>query len=117
MHQKGNDPFLAVVVDPVRTAAAGKVELGAFRTYPAGYTPPDAGPQLYQSIPRDKVEDFGVHANSYYELPVEYFKSSLDAHLLSLIWRRFWATTLAASPLLVVRAGVVCGLFIYLYFG
>jgi COP9 signalosome complex subunit 5 len=26
-----------VVVDPVRTMASGKVEIGAFRTYPEGY--------------------------------------------------------------------------------
>ncbi len=31
------DPYLAVVVDPVRTMASGKVEIGAFRTYPEGY--------------------------------------------------------------------------------
>ena len=28
------EPFLALVIDPHRTIAAGKVELGAFRTYP-----------------------------------------------------------------------------------
>ena len=32
--QKYQDPFLAIVVDPHRTIAAGKVEIGAFRTYP-----------------------------------------------------------------------------------
>lgn len=32
--QMYQDPFLAVVVDPHRTIAAGKVEIGAFRTYP-----------------------------------------------------------------------------------
>lgn len=34
MQQKFQDPFMAIVVDPHRTLAAGKVELGAFRTYP-----------------------------------------------------------------------------------
>jgi COP9 signalosome complex subunit 5 len=102
-YQKSNDPFLAVVVDPVRTSSAGKVELGAFRTFPDGYTPEAGAGAGYQSLPRDKIEDFGVHANSYYQLPVEYFKSSLDTTLLELIWRRFWASTLAASPLLAVR--------------
>ena len=29
-------------IDPVRTASSGKVTLGAFRTYPANYTPPNA---------------------------------------------------------------------------
>lgn len=32
--QQYQDPFLAIVVDPHRTIAAGKVEIGAFRTYP-----------------------------------------------------------------------------------
>lgn len=41
--------------------SAGKVELGAFRTYPKGYKPPDEVPSEYQSIPLNKVEDFGVH--------------------------------------------------------
>lgn len=35
MQQQFQEPFLAIVVDPHRTVAAGKVELGAFRTYPA----------------------------------------------------------------------------------
>ena len=38
-YQQHQEPFLAVVVDPVRTCASGKVDIGAFRTYPAGHTP------------------------------------------------------------------------------
>ena len=34
MQQQYQDPFLAIVVDPHRTIASGKVEIGAFRTYP-----------------------------------------------------------------------------------
>ena len=34
LNQQFQDPFVAVVIDPVRTSIAGKVELGAFRTYP-----------------------------------------------------------------------------------
>ena len=32
--QQYQEPFLAIVIDPHRTIAAGKVEIGAFRTYP-----------------------------------------------------------------------------------
>ncbi len=32
--QTYSEPFLAIVIDPHRTIAAGKVEIGAFRTYP-----------------------------------------------------------------------------------
>ncbi|CAE7482309.1 CSN5, partial [Symbiodinium necroappetens] len=76
-YQQHQEPFLAVVVDPVRTCASGKVDIGAFRTYPAGYSPPDEGPGEYQSIPLDKIEDFGVHCKQYYTLPIEIFKNSL----------------------------------------
>jgi hypothetical protein len=40
----------------------GKVEIGAFRTYPEGYKPPDEGPSEYQTIPLSKIEDFGEAA-------------------------------------------------------
>lgn len=52
---------MAVVIDPTRTVSAGKVEIGAFRTYPEGYKPPDDPVSEYQTIPLNKIEDFGVH--------------------------------------------------------
>ena len=60
------DPFVAIVVDPIRTISAGKVNLGAFRTYPKGYKPPDDNASEYQTIPLNKIEDFGVHCKQYY---------------------------------------------------
>ena len=63
---------MAIVIDPVRTISAGKVNLGAFRTYPKGYKPPDEGPGEYQTIPLNKIEDFGVHCKSYYRLDAKY---------------------------------------------
>ena len=55
---------MAIVIDPVRTISAGKVNLGAFRTYPKGYKPIEDGPSEYQTIPLNKIEDFGVHCKS-----------------------------------------------------
>jgi COP9 signalosome complex subunit 5 len=97
--QQFNDPFLAVVVDPVRSIGAGKVEIGAFRTFPEGYTTNSREASEWQSVPSDRVEDFGVHANCYYQLEMSFYKSSLDARLLDLQWRKYWVNTLAASPL------------------
>ncbi|KAI4490379.1 hypothetical protein M0802_010650 [Mischocyttarus mexicanus] len=34
LNQNYQDPFVAIVIDPVQTISAGKVCLGAFRTYP-----------------------------------------------------------------------------------
>ena len=107
IHQQWEDPFLAIVVDPVRTISAGKVDLGAFRTYPAQYKPRDEGPSEYQTIPASKIEDFGVHCKSYYPLEVSYFKSSLDASLLDLLWNKYWARALSTSPLVQSKEYVV----------
>ena len=100
LHQSYEDPYLAVVVDPVRTAAAGRVEVGAFRTYPAGYEPPESDGKdvSAKGVPRGKIEDFGVHHREYYALDVKVFKSSLDGVLLRSLWRSYWASTLCSFP-------------------
>ncbi|GJN26192.1 hypothetical protein PR202_gb14103 [Eleusine coracana subsp. coracana] len=90
LNQQFTEPFLAVVIDPTRTVSAGKVEIGAFRTYPKDYKPPDEPVSEYQTIPLNKIEDFGVHCKQYYSLDITYFKSSLDSHLLDLLWNKYW---------------------------
>lgn len=101
LNQTYQEPFLAIVIDPIRTAAAGKVEIGAFRTFPQGVKPPGATTSEYQTIPLNKIEDFGVHAEEYYTLSISFFKSSLDSHLLRLLWNKYWVSTLSSSPLLM----------------
>jgi len=102
--QMFSDPFLAVVIDPDRTISAGKVEIGAFRTYPENFKPTDSGSaDGYQTIPLAKAEDFGAHASRYYSLEVSHFKSSLDTHLLELLWNKYWVQTLSQSPLFTNR--------------
>lgn len=103
-NQQFQDPFVAIVIDPNRTISAGRVDIGAFRTYPANYKPPNASSSSeYQSIPLSKIEDFGVHANAYYPLKVEHFKSSLDERVLGMLWEKYWVATLSQSPLVVNR--------------
>lgn len=125
-NQQFQDPFVAVVVschfvpfspavsslywsqiDPNRTISAGKVDIGAFRTYPPSYTPPSAAASEYQSIPLNKIEDFGVHANQYYQLDVEVFTSVLDKELLGLLWNKYWVNTLSQSPLISVSGRLI----------
>ncbi|KAI1174159.1 JAB1/Mov34/MPN/PAD-1 ubiquitin protease-domain-containing protein [Nemania sp. FL0916] len=123
LQQKFNDPFVAVVIDPDRTISAGRVEIGAFRTFPEDYeavaipsstsmstsngngngngssSAPDGG----TSVPLAKADDFGAHASKYYSLEVSHFKSTLDTHLLELLWSKYWVQTLSQSPLLTNR--------------
>ncbi|KAI1287605.1 COP9 signalosome complex subunit 5 [Halotydeus destructor] len=100
LNQQFQEPFVAIVIDPVRTISAGKVNIGAFRTYPKGYKPPDEGPSEYQTIPLNKIEDFGVHCRQYYSLDISYFKSGLDHKLLDSLWNKYWVHTLSSSSLL-----------------
>jgi len=112
--QQFQDPFCAIVIDPDRTVSAGKVEIGAFRTYPQQYieekeksssksggggTDSDG----FQTIPLGKIEDFGAHAAHYYSLEVSHYKSSLDAKILEALWNKYWVQTLSSSPLISNR--------------
>jgi COP9 signalosome complex subunit 5 len=108
LNQSFQDPFVAIVVDPIRTISAGKVELGAFRTYPKDYKPANDGPSEYQSIPLEKIEDFGVHCKQYYPLEVSYFKSAMDKRLLDSLWNHYWVNTLSSS-LLITNAEYTTG--------
>ncbi|KAI6661647.1 COP9 signalosome complex subunit 5 [Oopsacas minuta] len=98
-NQMYQEPFVAIVIDPTRTAASGKVHLGAFRTYPEDYSPKEDAQSEYQSIPFEKIEDFGIHCKRYYPLNVSYFKSSLDSKLLDQLWNKYWVSTLTTNPL------------------
>lgn len=106
LQQKFNEPFVAVVIDPDRTISANKVEIGAFRTFPEGFTPGEGkggGGQDGGTVPMAKAEDFGAHASRYYSLEVEHFKSTLDSGLLESLWNKYWVQTLAQNPLLTNR--------------
>ena len=106
-NQTFTDPYLAIVVDPVRSQASGRVEIGAFRTYPEGYaennnrtgrrTGGSAG--VGDFVPSAKIEDYGVHKDKYYELPISIFKSTLDGQILKRLWDEYWASSFTTMPL------------------
>lgn len=110
MQQKYTDPFLAIVIDPDRTINVGKVEIGAFRTYPSDYKAAEQGAKAsgdsgagQQDVPLAKLSDFGAHASKYYSLSISHFKSTLDSRLLELLWQKYWVQTLSANPGLANR--------------
>ncbi|KAK6218036.1 Para-hydroxybenzoate--polyprenyltransferase, mitochondrial precursor (PHB:polyprenyltransferase) [Pestalotiopsis sp. IQ-011] len=112
LQQQFQEPFVAVVIDPDRTISAGRVEIGAFRTYPEGHKAepstvsggdPKDGISGGRSVPLSKTADFGAHASKYYSLEVSHFKSTLDASLLDLLWNKYWVQTLSQSTLFTNR--------------
>jgi len=97
-NQKYQDPWAAVVIDPKQTMSSGRVEIGAFRCYPPDYTPSDSKDSEWQYIPRERIEEFGVHAKMFYKMDIQVFKSNLDSKLFNLLWNKYWVKTLSSSP-------------------
>ncbi|KAL6451819.1 JAB1 COP9 signalosome complex subunit 5 [Candida maltosa Xu316] len=89
LNQGFQDPYLAIVVDPVRTLKSGKVDIGAFRTYPAGYNSTSGniggGGKKVGNLPKSKVKDFGSHSDKYYSLDIEIYASKFDEKVISLL--------------------------------
>jgi COP9 signalosome complex subunit 5 len=75
-----SDPFLAIVLDPIRSHIAGKVDIGAFRTCPEEAHPGfDGGDNI---IPEEKIKDFGLYFKQYYKLETSYYMNEKDSGLI-----------------------------------
>ncbi|ODQ62090.1 hypothetical protein WICANDRAFT_38082, partial [Wickerhamomyces anomalus NRRL Y-366-8] len=98
LNQQFQDPYLAIVVDPERTMANGKVEIGAFRTYTDEFVKSSklgtASNPVTQDIPSEKIQDFGLHSSKYYSLSVEIFRGHMDHLILKNLWNKFWISNL-----------------------
>lgn len=97
LNQNFQDPYLAIVVDPILTVNQGKVEIGAFRTYPIGYVPSKKSDVVVDTAhikSKSKKHDFGVHAEQYYSLDIKLFKSSGDEPLIDAILNKSWVSNL-----------------------
>ena len=97
LNQQFQDPFLAVVIDPHETIKTGKVAIGGFRTYPVGHRGRSSAGDTKSSIPLEKVEDYGVHADRYYEVTSSFFKTETDEFALEVIRADRWADVLSHS--------------------
>lgn len=92
LNQNFQDPYLAIVVDPVQTVNQGKVEIGAFRTLPVGYNAEKNRQVNIKS--KSKKADFGIHADQYYSLDIELFKSKKDEEYIDMILNKSWVLNL-----------------------
>lgn len=102
------NPFLAIVVDPLRSLARSEPELKAFRAYPPEYTHTVVhqcpnGEVLHEE--RARLEQWGSCWASYYELNVEYYMSGGARSVLSTLTRNFlWMRALGSTPACEVEA-------------
>jgi len=102
------NPFLAIVVDPLRSLAKGVPELKAFRAYPPEYTNPVQNQCPNGEIiveEQARLEQWGSCWSSYYELEVEYFMSGGARSVLSTLTQNFlWMRTLGSTPMCETEA-------------
>lgn len=100
---RNGNPWLAIVIDPLRSLAKGKPELGAFRAYPPEHSPlanetPDG---TVEPDDTQRVERWGACWNRYHALEVRYFMSSLSSHVLGLVSKNYlWQSALTSTPVL-----------------
>lgn len=48
----------------------------------------------------EKLAEFGVHCDQYYQLPIQVIKTQTDEVVLDRLWNEYWVQSLATSPLL-----------------
>ncbi|RLV96351.1 COP9 signalosome complex subunit 5 [Spathaspora sp. JA1] len=88
LNQGFQDPYLAIVVDPIKTIKQGKVEIGAFRTFPENYVASHSDHSSSKpavNIPKSKRKDFGSHFDKYYPLDIEIFSSGVDDSIIQML--------------------------------
>jgi COP9 signalosome complex subunit 5 len=104
-HQHFQEPFVAIVIDPVKTRANRKLEIGAFRTFPSG----DHQHETFKKRPEttsvsdmneERLKDFGAHHDQYYSLELSYYKSELDGALIDDLLATKWLDVIASNPII-----------------
>ena len=101
--QLAYEPFVALVIDPVRTISTGKVHIKAFRNYPEGYEARTGASAARADDDADisakYVKELGVYAHRFYEVPMVVYKTTADDAQLKLLWSEYWVQFLSTSPL------------------
>jgi len=96
------NPFLAVVVDPLRSLAKGVPEVKAFRAYPPEYNSPVANEcpdGVVVGKEKTRLEKWGSCWARYYELEVDYFMSRSARHVMDILTQNFlWMRNLGSTP-------------------
>ncbi|ODQ45645.1 hypothetical protein PICMEDRAFT_18840, partial [Pichia membranifaciens NRRL Y-2026] len=76
LHQGFEDPYVAIVVDPIKSLKSGMVDIGAFRTLYDEHLRPE------NSNTNSNNAELGWHSKEYYALNVKIFVNEYDRVLL-----------------------------------
>lgn len=94
------NPFLAMVVDPLRCLHKNEPQVKAFRAYPPEYKSPIPNQCPDGSIEGDeriRLEKWGSCWDRYYEIDVEYFMSSAAKNVLDVLTKNLWMKALSTT--------------------
>jgi COP9 signalosome complex subunit 5 len=94
------NPFLAMVVDPLRCLHMNEPEVKAFRAYPPEYkspTPNECPDGSIEGDERIRLERWGSCWDRYYELDVDFFMSSAAKNVLNVLTKNLWMRALSTS--------------------
>lgn len=100
LNQNFQDPYLAIVVDPIRTVNQRKVDIGAFRAFPPGYTETNKLERVSKAMPhvaKSKKQDYGTHAEEYYPLNISFYQAYHDEMFIDLVLDKSWVSKLLVS--------------------
>jgi COP9 signalosome complex subunit 5 len=126
LNQGFQDPYVALVIDPLRSIAAGRVCIGAFRVLEtdeeelaaanakraqAAASAAGSGSAAGAAVPMAKLADYGKWADQYYELDTSFFHTETDARFLAAYGSHWTAPITADSAVtLQLRANAVTDL-------
>jgi COP9 signalosome complex subunit 5 len=99
--ERMGDPFVGIVVDPLRSTAQGRPELGAFRALPPSFRPPErVGPDRKTYESQDALEArWGSFGGSYTMVPISIFASTLAKAFSDRVAQDYlWTQVLTSSP-------------------
>ncbi|QPG77230.1 hypothetical protein FOA43_004637 [Brettanomyces nanus] len=99
LNQNFQDPYIAIVVDPVKSVRQKFIDIGCFRTYydhnklESNRKTTDVAATLgdtTKSMSSTKIKDFGYYADQYYSLEIDVFKTPEDTKILQLLESKYW---------------------------
>lgn len=99
--QQVQDPFIAIVLDPIRTHISGMVDIGAFRVCEEKDHP--GWGQGGDVIPEDKIKDFGLQYKKYYKLDTTFYMNQKDNEIIEHCWSQFWKSILESDAMNVYK--------------
>lgn len=94
------NPWIGIVIDPLRSLAKGRPEFGAFRAFPPEYKgPKDMTPDGIIVTDNSKIDKWGAAWDRYHSMEIQYFMSSLSSRVSTTISQNFlWKTALSTTP-------------------